>query len=94
MEKGCRDPSPSTAKRDRLEKKNIYEESGVEEYWIISPNGNVEIYYLRDGKYILEQSYILQDDPELEHYNAEAVISLRAFPHIKMTLGEIFEGLE
>lgn len=63
-------------------------------YWIISPNGNVEIYYLRDGEYILGQRYILQDDPELEHYNAETVISLRAFSHIKMTLGEIFEGLE
>ncbi|MDE6852441.1 MAG: Uma2 family endonuclease [Lachnospiraceae bacterium] len=86
--------SPSTAKRDRLEKKDIYEKAGVEEYWIVSPNGNVEIYYLRDGRYILEQSYILQDDPELAHYNAETEISLRAFPHIKMTLGEIFEGIE
>ncbi len=86
--------SPSTAKRDRAEKKEIYEQTGVEEYWIISPWGAVEIYYLENGKYVLDQSYILQDDKEEEDYNAEEVICLKAFPHIKMTLGEIFEGLE
>lgn len=86
--------SPSTAKRDRLEKKEIYEEAGVEEYWIVSPQGAVEIYYLQDGKYVLEQSYILQNDKDDECYNAETEISLRGFPHIQMTLGEIFERVE
>ena len=65
----------------------------MEEYWIVSPQGFVEIYYLKNGKYVLEQSYMLQEDKEDEHYNAETEISLRAFPHIKMTLGEIFEGV-
>ncbi len=51
--------SPSTAKRDKSEKKDIYEKAGVEEYWIVSPQGSVEIYYLEDGKYVLEQSYML-----------------------------------
>lgn len=87
--------SPSTAKRDRMEKKDIYEKSGVEEFWIVSPRERaVEIYYLKDGQYILEQNYILQDDVEEEHYNAETEIVLRAFPHIRMTLAEIFEGVE
>lgn len=86
--------SHSTAKRDRAEKKDIYEKAGVEEYWIVSPQGSVEIYYLEGGKYILEQSYMLQDDKEDDDYNAEQEICLKAFPHIKMTLGEIFEGLE
>ena len=85
--------SPSTAKRDKSEKKDIYEKAGVEEYWIISPQGFLEIYYLKDGKYILEQSYMLQDDKDDEHYNAEVEIRLKDFPHIKMTLGEIFERL-
>ncbi|MDE7478310.1 MAG: Uma2 family endonuclease [Lachnospiraceae bacterium] len=86
--------SPSTAKRDRTEKKDIYEESGVEELWIISPNERaVEIYYLKEGKYVLEQNYILQDDIEEEYYNAETEIILRAFPNIKMTLAEVFEGI-
>lgn len=87
--------SPSTAKRDRSEKKDIYEKAGVEEYWIVVPQGkSVEIYYLEDGKYYLEQSYILQDDKEDEDYNAETEISLKAFPNIKMSLSEIFEGME
>ncbi len=73
----------------------IYESSGVEELWIISPKERaVEIYYLEDGEYSLNQNYILQDDIEEEYYNAETEISLRAFPHIKMTLAEIFEGVE
>ena len=86
--------SPSTAKRDRSEKKDIYEKAGVEEYWIVSPQGSVEIYYLENGKYILEQSYMLQEDKEDEEYNAEIEICLREFPHIKMMLGEIFEGID
>ena len=86
--------SPSTAKRDKAEKKDIYEKAGVEEYWIVSPKGTVEIYYLQEGKYFLEQSYLLQDDKEDEDYNAETEISLRAFPHIRMTLGDIFEGVD
>lgn len=86
--------SHSTAKRDRTEKKDIYEQAGVEEYWIVSPQGSVEIYYLQDGKYVLEQIYMLQDDEEDEDYNADTEISLKAFPYIKMTLGEIFEGLD
>ena len=86
--------SHSTAKRDRTEKKDIYEQAGVEEYWIVSPQGSVEIYYLQDGKYVLEQLYMLQDDKEDEDYNADTEISLKAFPNIKMTLGEIFEGLD
>lgn len=86
--------SHSTAKRDRTEKKDIYEAAGVEEYWIVSPQGSLEIYYLQDGKYVLEQNYLLLDDKEDEDYNAEEEICLRVFPHIKMALGEIFEGLD
>lgn len=87
--------SPSTAKRDKAEKKDIYEKAGVEEYWIVALQGkSVEIYYLEDGKYILEQNYILQEDKEDTHYNADKEISLKGFPHIKMLLSEIFEGVD
>lgn len=86
--------SPSTAKRDRTTKKDIYERAGVEEYWIVSPQGSLEIYYLKDGKYVLEQNYLLQDDAEADDYNAEEEICLKAFPQIKMKLAEIFEGIE
>lgn len=82
--------SPSTIKRDRGIKMNIYESSGVEEYWIVSPiEWAVEIYYLKDGKYEMEESYILDDDETSEHYNLKQEITLRAFP-ITMTLEDIF----
>lgn len=86
--------SPSTAKRDQTVKKDIYEKAGVEEYWIVSPQGRIEIYYLEDGKYVMHQSYMLQDDKEEEDYNAEQIICLKSFPHIKIVLGEIFEGVK
>lgn len=86
--------SHSTAKRDKTEKKDIYEKAGVEEYWLVSPYGAVEIYYLRNGKYCLEQSYMLESDKEDEDYNAETEITLRAFPDIKMELRDIFENVE
>lgn len=91
--------SPSTAMRDLSAKKAIYETAGVLEYWILSPKEcGVQIYYLypndgKDGKYELVNSYILENDKESEHYNAETVISLRAFPHIHMTLADIFEDV-
>ncbi len=42
----------------------------------------------------MEQSYILQDDKDDDYYNAETEICLKAFPHIKVTLSEIFEGVD
>ncbi|MDE7432723.1 MAG: Uma2 family endonuclease, partial [Lachnospiraceae bacterium] len=59
-----------------------------------SYQGTVDIFYLEDGKYVLEQSYMLQTDKDDEHYNAETENCLMEFPHIKMSLGNIFEGLE
>ena len=72
----------------------LFRSAGVQEYWIVSPQGSIEIYYLENGKYILEHSYMLQNDKEEDDFNAEQEIVLKEFPHIKMTLGEIFEGLE
>lgn len=78
-------------KERQYREKDIYEqEAGEKEYWIVSPQGSVEIYYLQDGKYILEQNYMLQDDKD---DNADVEISLKAFPHIKMKLGNILKGI-
>lgn len=76
-------------------KKGIYQNAGVAEYWIISPREwVVEIYYLEDGTYKLKYSYILQDDAEEAYYNAGTKIVLKEFPHISMTLAEIFENVD
>lgn len=83
--------SPSTANRDKKKKFDIYEETGVSEYWIVHPSGLLDIYYLIDGHYKLQVSWELDDDKTNDSYNANEVIALRDFPDIKMTLGEIFE---
>lgn len=89
------DMSPAPGYQHGIINGNIYERAGVEEYWIVLPQGkSLDIYYLEEGKYVLEQSHILQDDEEEENYNAQTSISLRAFPNITMTLAEIFEGVE
>jgi Uma2 family endonuclease len=82
--------SPSTGHRDKTIKKDIYLKNGVEEYWLIDPNGSIEIYYLKDGIYVLEQSFMYDDDEENESYNAQTVLRLRKFPHVEIKLCEIF----
>lgn len=37
---------------------------------------------------------MLQEEKDDEDYNAETEICLKGFPHIKMLLGEIFEGVD
>ena len=45
--------SPSTYKKDVVEKFNLYEESGVKEYWIVHPEARaIHVYLLQEnGKY-------------------------------------------
>jgi hypothetical protein len=43
-----------------------------------------------DGNYVLEQSFMYDDDEENESYNAQTVLSLRKFPHVEIKLCEIF----
>ena len=50
--------SPSSLVRDRVEKKELYEQSGIKEYWIIDQaNQAVEIYVLgKNKRYLLHDS--------------------------------------
>ena len=44
--------SPTTAQRDRVEKKRIYEVNGVEEYWLVDPaRREVTVFQLIAGRY-------------------------------------------
>jgi Uma2 family endonuclease len=44
--------SPSSIYRDRVTKKALFEQFGVQEYWIVDPADNfIEIYALTDGHY-------------------------------------------
>ena len=42
--------SPATAQKDRTEKKAIYEENGVEEYWIVDTKRREITVYTLSGK--------------------------------------------
>ncbi|RED75769.1 MULTISPECIES: Uma2 family endonuclease [Cohnella] len=64
--------SPSTARRDRGDKKILYEQHGVQEYWIISPDEkSVEVYLLKDGKYELDDVYTVIPDGDWEEMTEE-----------------------
>lgn len=60
--------SRSTMKRDMTIKKDIYERNGVKEYWLINPwSESIEVYLLRDGKYVLDNVYQNYKDNDLEN---------------------------
>ena len=44
--------SPATARRDRIEKKKVYEINGVDEYWLVdSRRREITVFHLIAGKY-------------------------------------------
>lgn len=48
--------SPSTAAKDRREKRALYEAHGVKEYWLVDPDARLlERYLLKKGKYGLSE---------------------------------------
>ena len=44
--------SPSTAARDQIAKRRIYERAGVREYWLVHPTDRtLTVHWLVDGRY-------------------------------------------
>lgn len=69
--------SPSTAKNDRGYKKSVYESSGVPEYWIVSPSEqSIEVYRLREKRYVLDNLYTFYPEEEIEEMSAEEKAAL------------------
>ncbi len=55
--------SPSTSKWDKVEKSKLYYKHGVQEYWIVDPDGKViEIFMPGEKNWILFQAY---DDDDI-----------------------------
>lgn len=72
---------PHTAKKDVQDKFDIYEESGVKEYWIVEPkNLTVEVFVLKDNKYQRIRTYIEED-----------VIPCHTLECLEIRLKEVFE---
>ena len=73
--------SKSTSKKDLKDKYQLYEENGVQEYWIVYPNeAIVDLYLLENSKYILEGKYIPEDK-----------ISSKAIKNLTIDLNLVFE---
>ena len=70
--------SRSTMKNDRTRKKDIYECNGVKEYWIVDPlNKSIEVYHLIDGKYVLDEIYILYSSAEWDDMTDEEKVAAK-----------------
>jgi Uma2 family endonuclease len=75
--------SPSTVKRDFVEKFSLYEEAGVKEYWIVHPDTEAITVFLlmNDGKY---------DAGSL--YEFEAQVPVHIFNDSLIDLTDIFSS--
>ncbi len=90
--------SPSTARRDKIEKFSKYEEYGVKEYWIVSPQDkSVDVYILRDNKFVLDDVYSVYRDFEWKKLTEDqkaAVkheIKVSIYDDLYVKLDDIFE---
>jgi len=73
--------SDSTMKKDYNEKFNLYEENGVQEYWVVMPEANaVNQYVLQDGRYAFVDTFT-----KTQH------ISPALFPGLSIDLSLVFE---
>lgn len=90
--------SPGTAKNDKGYKKDLYERSGVKEYWIVDPvSCSIEAYLLSDKKYVLDEVYALYPagagitEKEREETKKEIPVSL--YDNFRIPLEEIFQDM-
>lgn len=76
----CEVTSPSTASRDRVQKRALYAEHGVSHYWLLDPEARtLEVLELQDGRWI-----------ELGAYDDSAVARIPPFEELDLELGRLF----
>ena len=90
--------SPTSIKRDRVYKKRIYEQCGVREYWLVDTvNQSVEVYLLKDKKFVLDEvyqvfpDYVELSEKERAEYKSEVPVSL--YEDFSIPLEDIFRNL-
>ncbi len=71
--------SPSTAKRDQTEKKDLYARNGVDEYWIVNPRRKtVTVYSLAKRAYAAGRTY------------ARGTVRSRVLPKLRIEVERLF----
>ena len=90
--------SPGTAKNDRGYKKDLYENTGVKEYWLVDPTvRSIEAYLLSNGKYNLDGFYGIFPDSlgltDKEREESKKEISVSLYDDFNIPLEEIFYNL-
>lgn len=76
--------SPSTAKKDQNQKKHVYENAGVKEFWVVCPvYATVSIYRLVDGKLELQDIYDEEDELEVKVLPGLKICAKDFLPTIK-----------
>ncbi|WP_304154329.1 Uma2 family endonuclease [Megamonas hypermegale] len=96
--------SQGTARFDRGYKKDVYEASGVKEYWIVDINSkSIEVYLNRDGRFFLDYVYEYHTDDEIAYNKSlpdndprkietiDTEITVSIFDNCRFQLKEIFE---
>ncbi|MGJ7030534.1 Uma2 family endonuclease [Niabella hirudinis] len=73
--------SPGNTQKEMGIKFDLYEESGVKEYWLVEPQDKVVlVYLLKEGKYV-----------GLKPFTEDNEISSALFPDLKFKVSDIFE---
>ena len=92
--------SPSTSRRDRMYKKDLYQRSGVREYWLVSPAERmIEQYVLEDGQLVLRDvyhqypAYLLDHMTEAEKAAVVTAFRCAIFPELEIRLEDVFAEL-
>lgn len=92
--------SPSTVKRDRTHKKDVYGKCGVREYWLVDPaSKTVEVYRNTGTELVLQEVYAVYPDwmlPRLTESERAAVITefkCSLFDGLTISLDDIFSDL-
>ena len=70
--------SPSNARHDKITKLNLYQRTGVAEYWIVDPSDNtLTTYNLLDGRYVVSA------------YDNTGTATVNALPGFEMDLSAV-----
>lgn len=87
--------SPSTAARDRGYKKDLYEASGIPEYWIVNPTDRaIEVYLLTNGRFALDEIYMLPPaEMEEERDKFKTQLKCHLYDDLVLPLEDIFADL-